>query len=184
MGCPFPLQICAKHALLGVLFLFACLSAAAQSIENRYRTHYCNGGVTYFFCPKQLKHTQHVEGFTFDMTYHTSGDSVFVNFTLLTAKPVNVDSVVMRNAGSGHGYAGKNLTTLYYDVRGKRCEIRTTSKFAFADIRRVFAGETALRFEMILDDGTPCSAVYGHSQWSKERRQIKRILELIDYQRK
>lgn len=178
LGRPFPFQLPVRRALLCAVLFLACLSAGAQSVDNRYSTFLCEGGITYFFRPQRLKLTEHIDGFTFDMTYHTSADSVIVNFTLLTGGPVNVNSVFLCNGESEDRFVGRGVSTLYCETRKSKYETRLTSVFSLTDIERAFAGEEPLRFEMVLDKGTRCSAVYGHSQWNKERRQASRILEM------
>lgn len=179
IGIPF-IRKTSKLVLYLSFLLVWTLPAQAQTAGNRYRSHLSNGGITYFFCPRHLKSTKNIEKFTFDMTYHTSSDSVTLNFTFMSEKPVNVRTLTVTNEGI-MTYEGKQIATLFRDIIGKKYEIRTTSRFSLADIRQMFSRQETLSFDMSLSDGTACRATYKHSQWTKECRQITQIINLINY---
>lgn len=168
-----PEQLC----LLLLLLIFAP-NASSQAIDNRYISHLSNEGITYFFCPKHLRHTQNIEDFTFDMTYHTRSDSVTLNFSFVAKEPVSVKSFFLQS-GPTERYEGKCVATLFRDVKKKKYEIRTTSKFSLEDIQYVYSKKAPLLFEMNLNNGITGSATYGQSQWNRECRQIIHIINLI-----
>lgn len=153
------------------------VGAAAQSIENRYRSHLTENGTTYFFCPKQVGNTQAAEKFTFDMTYHTAGDSVALNFTIYERSLRNVDRLCLRG---GSEEAVSVAKTLYADLTGNRYEIRTGAVFALTDMYRLFSQPEPLMFDLTFKDGTKGTASYSPRSWRKEQKQIIRIMDLIN----
>lgn len=177
---PILRQTCKR--ILFVLLLFSYIfSIKAQTISSRYRSHLSNGGTTYFFCPKKLRHTKNIDRFTFDMTYHTSSDSLLLNFSFVSPTPVNIKSLSLRN-GKEQTHEGKKLSVLYRDIRKKSYEIRATSQFSLAEIEQIFSIKDKLSFEILLSNGVCCYATYSPSKWKKERRQITQIINLINYQ--
>ena len=164
-----------------IFFLFLSLQTFAQSIENRYRSHLDTNGTTFFFCPKQLGNNVNINKFIYDMTYHTSNDSVILNFTLIANRPVKVTKMVL--ACGDKNYVGESVGTMYADICGDKYEIRTTSKFSLKDIGDVFSQSDPLTFRLSLDGGGNASAAYSLSKWNKDSKLITRIFELINFQR-
>lgn len=168
--------------LLSLAALFIPLRCGAQSIENRYRSHLGNGGITYFFCPKHVGHGANICRFVYDMTYKMGSDSVILNFSILTIRPMKVKKFVLQ-CGEEHLCEGKAVSTLYADLIGKKYEIRTTSKFSMNDIYKMFSQSEELNFNMLFDNGEKGSAKYGKSKWKRESQQITRIIDLINYEK-
>lgn len=167
--------------LIALLLLLMPLFIKAQSVDNRYQSHLDRSGATYFFCPKKIGKNVNVNKFIYDMTYHTSNDSVILNFTILAKKPIRVKSFVL--SCGDKNYMGGSVSTMYADIVGDKYEIRTTSKFSLDDICEVFSQGEALNFRMSLDNGGDASAAYSLSKWNKDSKMISRILDLIKFQR-
>lgn len=166
--------------ILFSLYLVPC-TAKAQSIENRYQSHLNADGVTYFIRPKHIGHHENINGFNYDITYHTSKDSVILNFSIMTKKPVKVDGLVL-SCGEKK-YVGSGVSALYVDIFGDKYEIRTTSRFSLKDVWEVYSQKEALCFGIHFDNGEEGSATYSLSKWKKDSKMISRILDLINLQR-
>lgn len=183
---------CWKGILSIESFLFVALFAfwgccfpygsRAQSIENRYRSHLDGEGITYFFCPKRIGRCVNVDRFTYDMTYHTKGDSLFLNFTIITRNNVKIRDFELL-FGETKRIGGSGVKTMFGDIRGKKYEIRTTSKFSLKDVYEVFSQPEVLSFKMTFDNGDVGRATYGAAKWRKDSRKIIRIIDLINYQK-
>lgn len=159
--------------------LIMCFQIEAQSLNSRYRSHIGSNGTTYFFCPKKISPQKGIDRFVYDMTYLSSTDSVTLNFTFIAKKPDSVRSVILKN---GENQIKANyLSTLYRDVLKNGYEIRTTSKFSFDEIQKVFNDELPLVFLITLNNGDIITAKYGKSQWKKETKIIPLILNSITY---
>lgn len=172
-----------KQIFSFIAFIFLPLShnAFAQSVENRYRSHIDANGITFFICPKQIGGTVNVNEFVYDMTYHTSADSVILNFTIISDRPRKVNTLIL-SCGDTR-YVGESVKPMFADIRGRKYEIRTTSRFSLKDICEVFSHKEALSFQMSLDSGVEASATYSSSKWKKDANLISRIFDLIIFQR-
>ena len=164
-----------------LLFLLLPNNIDAQPITNRYRSHLNSDGITYFFCPKKIGHNANVSKFTYDMTYHTSEDSVTLNFTIITTSPVKVEGFELTYEQGN--CTGSNVATMYADIVGSKYEIRTTSRFSLKDIYEAFSQEEGLCFRIHFEDDGEGSASYGSSEWKKESKAITRIIDLINFQK-
>lgn len=182
-GCfrSIPFRTLVVVCVVASLFIFPfSLDSMCQTLENRYRSHLTSDGITYFFCPKKIGKTQVIDKFNFDMTYNTTNDTVTINFTIISHMPVTVYSIALQN-GDGMLYKGNGLLTFYRDVRDRKYETRTTSKFSLDRIRNVFSKTAPLSFYVYLSEGIVGTASYSKSQWKRERRQITQIMDLINY---
>ena len=173
-----------KHTILFVIILLNLVpySTNAQSIENRYRCHIDRDGVTYFFCPKKIKCNVNIDMFSYDMTCHTKCDSVILNFTIFVNDLMKVKGLSLV-CGNGCEFKGNGVGTLFADIVGKKYEIRTTTKFSFADICTIFSQNDPLSFHMYFDNGVDEMAAYTLGLWKKDSNLITRILDLINSQR-
>ena len=115
------------------------------------------------------------------MTYHTSKDSVILNFTIFSQRPIKVKQLTLTCGPKN--YMGEEVKTLYADIVGKNYEIRTTSRFSMKDMCEIFKQTDALHFQMTMENGVNVSAAYSSSKWKKDAHLITRIFDLINFQR-
>lgn len=162
-----------------LLLLTISISCKAQSIEKRYSSYLSEKGTINFFRPKKLDKKINVDKFVFDMTYVANNDSAIINCSLNiksggVAKELNFIS-------DNRNIEGDAITTLYRDVLKNGYTIRVSSRFPIKVIKEVFSNNSPLIFSVTLTDGINCKATYKPSEWKKERLQITRILESINY---
>lgn len=168
-----------KSTFKSLLIIVALLSGIVNlSAQGRYTSRLAQNGTIYFLEPKKLTDVTGIKKFEFDITYVTTSDSAFVNFTTLSdvaVKPADIRLVY----GSDNEYECNDSRLLFIDRNKSKYEIRMMCRLPITVIRSAFTSGTAPVFRFSLD-GRTVSATYKPSVWKKERSQITEMFNLID----
>jgi len=150
----------------------------AVTAQDRYTSRPTQDGTLFFLSPKKLGNVKGADGFEFDMTYVTSNDSAYVNFSVKSKTAVRPTGLCLIY-GNGEKYECDNYKLLFIDKHGSSYEIRVTSTFPFSVLREAFSSTESPVYAFNLA-GTNVEASYKKSAWKKDRSRISEIFNLID----
>ena len=160
--------------------LFLCFALLPQFVgaQGRFTTRLTDKGTLHFLEPKKLNDLSGVSRFEFDMTYVTSTDSAYVNFSVKA--PVAVKPSDIRLCyGTGLILSCDDSRLLFIDRHGASYEIRMMCRFPISELRKALeeASPPVFRFKM---GNSEASASYRPSAWKKDRIRINEMFNLID----
>lgn len=163
---------------LFLLFALCTLSTAifSQSAHKRYTGRMTQDGMCYFFSAAELKDTEGISHFDYDITYLDWQDSITINFTAHTPSADVPSKLAMTNGNNT--YMCDNHKHLYIEFRKKGYTARMTSRYALKDFQQLLRHAQPLRFTFE-QDGQLKSAAYKPKAWEKERKTLTQIFQLI-----
>ncbi len=165
-----------KRLIALVIFIATLGLAQAQSAQGRYSSFRTKDGMLFFIHPQKLKDISGIKRFEYDMTLLSWTDSVTVNFSFESS---SLDPVTDLELTTASGTTPCDcFSPLFVDAKKHHYEIRITSRFSFAEIKKIFASETPPRFSFRQGNLNE-SATYTPKAWTTDKKRLNDILTLF-----
>jgi len=147
--------------------------------KERLHTHLTEKGQVYYVGSKSLsKLDKGLKEFAYDLTYIEGGDSVTVNFTVVSPNANDVSALTIGNGKVS--IQAEQIELLYHEMNKKNFKIRTTSKVLYSELKEMLQANQPICFTATHTDGETQSAKYSASQWKKENEVFKGVFYLIN----
>lgn len=167
-----------RKRILFLLVLFASLlESFAGAVTKKYVTFLTENGMLYFVRPMHMPKCDGNEtkyGMTFDITYLVGDeDSVSFTTTIVTAKPIKLDSVNIRSEQLNV----QKATDLIYCEPYKRCYVnRIRFYLKWEEWKKLYQE----RQPYMIDFGTQLRYAFKSRQWKKKCEIMNGIIGTIE----
>lgn len=162
-----------------LFFLFLIVAAGttnAQKLSKYYTSSMQENGVLYFIEPKQeFRNSKENSKFTYDLTYLTSNDTIFLNFSHLDNTIRVIDSISIIQ---GNKRISSDAKKIFIETHKKYWKHRYSSKFLFNDINLLFQQEKSPTVVVYYENNATQLEIR-KSKWKKQSAIISKILMLI-----
>ena len=165
--------------VFAVSLLVSVSSVSAQSINKRLFSHVTQKGTVYFIGEKRLSSPDpDIKRFEYDLTYLASGDSVTVNFTVISSNPNNIETLEICNGEKN--VEATNVELLFHEIQKKNYVVRTTSRVSYQELKDILKTDIPIWFDFSRTDGQKSRSQYKPSEWKKEKELFERVFYLIN----
>jgi hypothetical protein len=162
-----------------IVAIFYSLNSFSQNISKYYNSVIQQNGTLYFILPQEGFNNNSAD-FIYDLTYLTSLDSVTLNFSIITEKVIEADSIRLISDSVS---IPVHVTRLFVEPRKSKWHARYTSKILFSSLDSFYSGKTPPvisvftgkeKIELNIQPG----------KWNKLSGITHRIFDLINYNKK
>lgn len=162
--------------LLFYFFITVCSITNAQKISKYYTSSMQENGVLYFIEPEQeFKNKLERSKFSYDMTYLTTKDSIFLNFTYSDNTIIVIDSI---SFVQGNKRISSNTEKLFIEADKEIWKHRYSAKFLFNDINSIFQ-QGKKPIVLIYYESEIMQLEIRNSKWRKQSEIMSKILTMI-----
>lgn len=165
-----------RKIILCILAICTTIGLKAEKLEDHYVVRTLPDALLYFVLPYEVPSLQKTPAAEIDITYPTNQDSLRVNMSIYTDKPLKVDSIVFITETS---MRTTDFETFFIDKNGKNYIHRYSCFFPYSLWQKMYTCDKPFRLCIYAEQQ---KFEYGYSQqkWNKENLWMQRILLLIN----
>jgi hypothetical protein len=163
--------------LMITLLLFTSLNTFSQNISKYYSSMMQPDGTLYFIFEHEGFNNK-VADLKYDLTYLTSGDSITMNFSVLSKDVIEVDSIQLLNDSTSLKIPANRI---FIQPAKNKWHSRYGTKFLFKDAVTFFSKENPKIILVTKNKSSELSINPG--KWKKQSEIIQKIFDLINYNR-